>query len=803
MAAVTTQRVRLGTQQRTTEARTSDEYRSGLKRAGGWLSLLLLTLMLLSVAWSVSAAEWTDGLHLMQWMVLGGALLGFALSHTRWRGFFPIFHAFLCSLAWITFWVSTLLPQEFGPRGRVLQLFAGISLWLERAAAGTASAGSLIFVLLLAIVSWWLAYSATWAIFRHQRVWHAVIPAGMLMLANLHYAPSRLSVYFLLFTFCALMLAVRSNLAQQEANWRATKVRYAMDISLDFLRDGVIFVALVLALAFLLPSVASQGHLDPLVKPFEEPWGRVKHGWNRLFNSLQYPSQQSYAAFGKSLALSGPVSLGDSVIMDIRAPAGRYWRAVVYHTYTGRGWLNTDQESTPLGAGASPRLPTYELCREITQTVTTHYPGSGVLFAAGQPLRAALPAMAEVSYLPEEVVPTPTPLPGGGRRVNVPPPLDISMLFSRSRLKEGQSYTIVSAVTKADIESLRAAGDAYPDWVRDRYLQLPEELPQRIRDLALEITAPYDNAHDKAAALERYLREGLPYNDKIAPPPPDQDGVDYFLFGVREGYCDYYASAMTTMARSVGIPSRLAAGYSQGEYDEERGTYRVNELNAHAWVEVFFPHYGWVEFEPTANEPLIVRALRPSEKETLEPSKHPSGPQMEEEDRFGEDVDIPPGPAGGMLGLRQWWPLGMTWTILVAIVVLLAPTGAVVWWMLRRPPSAAPHLLTQLYERLIQWGERLELRWQVHQTPHEQASLMAQAVPEGQVQIDSITSLYVRERFGPAPASDDELDAAAQAWLTLQPLLWRRWLHCLTRPPERLLRWKDRWSRRLASQFPG
>jgi transglutaminase-like putative cysteine protease len=758
--------------------------------------------MLLSVAWSVNAAKWADGLGLLQWMVLGGTLLGFALSHTRWKGFFPVFHAFVSGLAWITIWVSSLLSAEFGPRERAFQFFAGVALWVQRAVIGATGTGSLIFVLMMAILCWWLSYAAAWAVFRRQRVWRAIVPVGLLMLLNLYYAPSRLTVYFLMFSFCALLLAVRSNLAQREVDWRAARVRYAMDIGLDFLRDGVIFAALVLALAFFLPSTGSQGQLEALVRPLERPWERVKAEWNRLFHSLQYPSQPSYAAFGKSLALSGPVNLGDSVIMDVRAPAGRYWRAVVYHTYTGRGWINADQESLPLGSGDRPRVPTYELSRVVTQTVTTYYPGSGVLFTAGQPLYAALPALAEVSYLPDDVLPTPTPMPGGARRVNIPPPLDISMLYSRSRLKEGDTYTVVSAVTKADLESLRSAGDAYPDWVRDRYLQLPEDLPQRIRDLAMQITAPYDNALDKAQALEGYLRAEIAYNELIAPPPPDQDGVDYFLFGVREGYCDYYASAMTTMARAVGIPARLAAGYTKGEYDEERGVYRVRELNAHAWVEVFFPRYGWVEFEATANEPLIVRPVAPPDRNSNNLDADDRGPE-DDEDKFGEEPDIGTGPAGGMLSPEGWWPLSTLWTVLLAMGLLLAALGGLAIWMLRRPPAAVPHLLTQLYDRLIRWGERLKLSWLPHQTPYEQARLMAQAVPEGQDQIDRITGLYVRERFSPAPSGAEELDVAAQAWLALQPLLWRRWLRLLAQPPERFALWRERWSRRLARQFPG
>ena len=175
---------------------------------------------------------------------------------------------------------------------------------------------------------------------------------------------------------------------------------------------------------------------------------------------------------------------------------------------------------------------------------------------------------------------------------------------------------------------------------------------------------------------------------------------------------------------------------------------------------------------------------------------------LEEEEKFGEDVELPPGTAGGVFGQRWWW-LGRPWVILAVVAVLLAALGTVLWWTLSRPSATVPHLLTQLYERLIHWGERLKLQWQPHQTPYEQARLMVQAVPEGEAQIHSITSLYVRECFGPAAASGDELKAAAQSWLTLRPLLWRRWLRRLARPPQRLIRWWDRWSRRLASQFPG
>jgi hypothetical protein len=764
-----------------------------------WLSLLLLVMTLLSVAWSVNAAGWANGLYVLQAMVVGGALLGFALSHSRWNGFVAFLHALVTGLAWITFWVSRLLASDFGPRERVYQLFAGVALWVQRVVQGASGTGSLIFVLLLAIVSWWMAVATAWARFRRRSAWQAIVPVGILLLLNLYYAPARLSIYFLLFAFCALILAIRANLAQREAGWRAAGMRYAMDIGFDFVRDGVIFAVLVLALAYFVPAAGGQGGLDALVKPLERPWERVKEEWQRLFNSLQYPSQPGYAAFGRSLTLSGPVSLGDTVIMDIRAPAARYWRALVYHTYTGVGWLNDDNDAVPLGAGETPRMPTYLLTQQITQTVTTYYPGSGILFASGQPQRSVSPAMAAVKLLPEEAAPTPTPMPGGAQRATMSPPLDISMLFSRSRLRVGDTYTVVSAISTADVESLRQAGNAYPAWIRDRYLQAPDDLPQRVRDLAFQITSPYENAYDKAVALETYLRTELAYNEKIAPPPPGQDGVDYFLFGVREGYCDYYASAMSIMARAVGIPARLAAGYSQGELDPQSGLYRIRELNAHAWVEVFFPSYGWLEFEPTANEPVIVRPARPPEGVAREQSEALAS--MEDEEKFGPEPLFGEG-VGGVLRAAAW-PLSLPWTIALGVSVLLLAAGLAGWWLLRRrPPSLASSPLTQHYLRLVEWGERLRLKWQPHQTVYEQAGALTLAVPEGQAHIDQIARLYVLERFSPLPAGQADLESASRSWSLLRPMLWRHWLRRLSRP-EGLMRWYDRWSRRLSRQFPG
>ena len=174
-------------------------------------------------------------------------------------------------------------------------------------------------------------------------------------------------------------------------------------------------------------------------------------------------------------------------------------------------------------------------------------------------------------------------------------------------LRQGDVYEVTSRVSTADAASLRSAGNAYPSWVSERYLQLPDTITDETVALANELTAPYDNAFDKSVAVRDYLRNNITYNDQIDAPPDDVEPVHYTLFETQEGYCNYYASAMVVMLRSQGVPSRIVSGYAQGEFDEESVSYRVRASNAHTWVEVYYPEYGWIQFEPTVSIPTVDR----------------------------------------------------------------------------------------------------------------------------------------------------------------------------------------------------
>lgn len=134
------------------------------------------------------------------------------------------------------------------------------------------------------------------------------------------------------------------------------------------------------------------------------------------------------------------------------------------------------------------------------------------------------------------------------------------------------------------------------------YLQLPDNLPQRVKDLSASLVATSNNNFDKAKAIEQYLASNFPYNLDVHSTPRNRDFVDYFLFDLKEGYCSYYASAMTILARIAGLPARYVEGYMlpPDPLKESSTTFIITNMQAHAWVEIYFEGYGWLPFEPTS-----------------------------------------------------------------------------------------------------------------------------------------------------------------------------------------------------------
>jgi hypothetical protein len=332
---------------------------------------------------------------------------------------------------------------------------------------------------------------------------------------------------------------------------------------------------------------------------------------------------------------------------------------------------------------------------------------------------------------------------------------------------EGQelsrTYEAQSLVSLAGSAQLRAAGTEYPAWIRERFLSLPGDLPSRVYQLARDLTAPEPTPYDQAVAIQTYLRK-FPYTLDIGAPPADRDVVDYFLFDLKKGYCDYYASAMVVLARAVGIPSRLAMGYASGEYDPQSQQYRVTEADGHSWPELYFPNYGWIGFEPTANQPVIERL---SEAATIAPPQIPNPPELP-----------------GFVLMVNWRLVGG----LLFSATLLALLGWCLWVMSEpwRLKLLSPHTcLDRIYLNLIRFGERLPAWEEASHTPREVAEAITQqlvyqsagrleqrypaALPADLV---LITDLYNRELYSSNPAGRLEQIRAVDAWERLRFQFW-------------------------------
>ncbi|MFB6095954.1 MAG: DUF3488 and DUF4129 domain-containing transglutaminase family protein [Haloferacaceae archaeon] len=373
-----------------------------------------------------------------------------------------------------------------------------------------------------------------------------------------------------------------------------------------------------------------------------------------------------------NLEIAGTISLSPKVRLLVQSDRKSYWRTAVYDRYTGDGWVRT-QDTTPYENGlASPPGET----RTIRQTVVART-DLDVMPAANAPVRVG-DAVANRTLV----------TPQGGLR-------------PAETLASGENYTVVSEQPVATPDRLRRAGRDYPASVAGAR-QIPSSTPDRVARRTAEIAGDEPTAYDTAVAVERYLEETKNYS--LVVDRPSGDVADAFLFEMDAGYCMYFATTMAVMLRTQGIPARLATGYTPGQVvadDGRQQSYVVRGMNAHVWVEVYFPDVGWVRFDPTPAGPRVAaeeerlrtaRAQNESDIDTLgsenrgpTPTPTPT-PTANETDPFNDTTATPDGPGSGPDGPGGWLPslpssqtLGLWLVGLVGAVAASRRTGLVSW----------------------------------------------------------------------------------------------------------------------------
>jgi transglutaminase-like putative cysteine protease len=356
-------------------------------------------------------------------------------------------------------------------------------------------------------------------------------------------------------------------------------------------------------------------------------------------------------------------------------------------------------------------------------------------------------------------------------------------VFFRNTVDDDGRYTVTSRPSIASVDDLQAASATYPDWVTQRYLQLPPTVSERTVAKVESIVAGLDNAYDMARAIETYLRDTVVYDETVTEPPEGVDIVDYLLFERSRGYCEYSASAMAVMMRTLGVPARVSVGFYPGSYDESAGGFLYQQQNAHAWTEVFIPGYGWIPFEPTSSQPLIDGATgdeQPAAPEpTSAPTVSPDVPATEPSiaspavDLTQDQAESPPLPATTQSGGPPGWLLPVAGAGLAISIVAIAAWLS--WSMPLRhlTPAAA------LYGRIRRVGAWLGVHQLSSGTPSEYGRALADRMPGARDEVWRIVRTYEADTYGPDQQRSSTIQLAQEAWSSIRRtlprlLVWRR-----------------------------
>ncbi len=760
----------------------------------GWITVALLAALLTVATWGVGMASWTDGLWTVWPTALVGLFAGLALAKSRFGGIQATLFAIVYGLFTVGFFIC-LDPDIL--RGtwqqRSVELVWRLNNFLYKLIHGGTNRDALPFPVVVAVIFWSISVLAAWSVFRRSQAWPAVIPGGLGLLVNVYYylGPVQLDLYLATYILLSLLLVARMSLLAREREWQAARVAYNPEMRFDFLRAGLMAALFGVIVGWAGPSLAASPAAASAWRQVSGPLATVRESWMRMFASVKAQGQNVNDFYGDSLTLGGPSSLDDDPIMDIAlvadevdpvdrnevdtVPVARfYWRSNAHDTYTDGRWTTEGTEFKEFEPASTLRLPPYLLRRDVRLSFTSFVGASSRLYVAPQPRWINRPVT--FGLLPANV---------GS---------DVNSVISRSILRRGEGYELIASITIADQQSLNDAGANYPEWVLGHYLQLPEGISERTHALARQIVAEAgaDTPYEQATAITDWLRNNIAYDLNIEAPPSDVDPIDYLLFTSRQGYCTYYASAEVILLRSLGIPARFAAGFNQGQFDQVTGVYHVLERNAHAWPEVFFPNYGWIEFEPTASEPPLVRPDRPlpvnAGGDTTLPNDTGAEPTPAPERPLPEDEGA---GTTGSAALGVWLVLAgriLQQAVLIAIgalaalallILVLVRLGVMGWenlgavgrrvlrWRGQIIPTAVGLAYLNL-ERAARW---MGLRLAEALTPHERAAAVSEAVPAVQAGIETITAQYVTERYSPRPAEADT-QAASVAWKRIRLPVW-------------------------------
>jgi transglutaminase-like putative cysteine protease len=748
-----------------------DWLRRLLRPREGWLAYFLLLVMLLSLAWSVQRAGWLKHEDFLVPLAVYGSLLGAVLA------LLPVSVAATIPISAVAGTGVMLLTigGEYFPNLSIIERLLGLRIeaisWTRTVVHLGYPAELSPYAIGLAVLMWVTAFIAAYTLYRHHRVLDAILLVGAALIANMSATYLDLFGYLVLFVLAALLLWLRASLLAREEGWRRRRVNENTEVPASIMRTGVVFIALSIIMAWTLASVAVAAPLTDAWRNLDGIWGSVRGRLDQVFGGIQNPNARlTSTTFGSSFGISREWFSKDDPVMTISGDHAPYMQAVTYDIYTGHGWSSSDGTQrnvgvkSPVFPDGSPEQPDTTDGFAVQQlTVAMEQPVGRNLFTPGYPLVISAPVTV--------TEPDGKPFLGS--------------LHSQNSISSGEGYNITAVISNVTAAQLRGASTQYPADVRKLYMST-DGITDRTHDLAVRIAvnAKANTPYDKAMALAEYLRTDplFTYATKVDSPPSERDVVDYFLFDPngKKGFCQYYATAMAVMARSLGLPARVAAGFAPGQA-LNKNLFLYRESNAHVWAEIFFPGYGWQTFEATKSIAPVLRAAggnAPVPPPTTESAKNSRADFQNRVDTalaFPQSSVRPiPGGAIGDTDATAGQNGAQGGNLLLILAILLV-AGGVITWRLRRSGRRLRFLAPgdRQWAMLLLAADRAGVSQRPSETDYEYAGWLEEQIPARRPEIQTIAEAKVYGSYSGRGMTGEAVDRMQMALKRLRlPFVW-------------------------------
>jgi transglutaminase-like putative cysteine protease len=670
---------------------------------------------------AVQLAGWGAGVELAPGLAVFGVLAGCLAASSRLR----TLPAML--LLTIIACESALLAQALSVpatswREQISPLYERLWAWYWAVARQGPTFDQVALSCAIGFSAVVLGFCSSWLVFRLQSGWLALVLNVTAGLLHLSYATVDSIAPFLVATFLGVLVVASLELHLRRADWLTVGAPVEGAAILWTLVSASAIAATALLIANQLPAGETNAELAARYDALTAPWRDAQKQVEKLVGGSRGQSRPGQGlAFAESLVPREEFELSQRPMLKIKAPQRRYWRAVTYDRYDGHSIAATPQGERHYGADQDlPSDPDGGLARAmVEQQVTVLADGANVLFAADTPLRVSVPLTVEEREAAWDLI---------DARFAAP-------------LQRGQTYRVQSQVSQAGRRELAAASGALPQWTR-RYLELPTSLPTRVGELANRLAASAGDPFERALRLEDHLR-GLSYSTHTTSPPPDRDWVDFLLFDSGNGYCDYFATALTVLLRTQGIPARVASGFATGQFDDREQAWIVRESDAHSWTEAYFPGYGWITLEPSAIRPTPDR-VESSRATSTTRSSPGSAPERLDEDPL--DVGAGGASTGVTRAPAEWRPQGV-FLVLASGILLLVGAGVLgMSWFWERGLEDAPPA-TRRYDQALRLLNLGGWKPPAGLTADELAAKVASDLPELGPAFGRLVRRYVTQTY--------------------------------------------------------